>query len=138
MRWTATSSLCIAATLACAGAPSPRDAPQRSSSRVLAGAELEHPHAANALDLIRVRRPAFLRLNGPAGKDEPVFYIDDSRAMSIEELRLLPTDMLVEIRYLTAAEATFRYGRGHSGGAVVVRTRHKRDASNPYESDGRT
>lgn len=113
-------------TLACACARPPAATVPRSSSRVLAGSELQHPAAANAFDLIRVRRPAFFSRSGPAGEDLPVVYIDDVPVLALDELRQVPTYALVEIRYLTASEATFRYGFGHSGGAIVVRTDRNR------------
>ena len=97
-------------------------APRPTGCRVITGRDLEHPAAATALDLIRMLRPRFLQPAGPARTDRPAVYVDGVRSDGAV-LAHVPKEVIVEIRYLTAAEASFAYGPGHNrGGAVVVRT----------------
>jgi hypothetical protein len=50
-------------------------------------------------------------------------YLDDARLGGVEQLRWIPATTVREMRFLSAIEATTRYGVGHSGGAVVVMSR---------------
>lgn len=107
--------------ISCSGVPHQTSRYFPNSRRALTGADLDHPNAANALELIRLRRPEFLRSGGPTAEHAPIVYIDGIRGL-IEDLRSLPAGSLLEIRYLTAAEATVPYGYGHPAGAIVVTT----------------
>jgi hypothetical protein len=116
------TTVLVTLLLACS-APSASRGPSRYDSRILSGADLRHPVATNAYDLLRIRRPQFLRFGGPAGVDARVVYIDGMRAGRIEDLKLVSTSIVNEIRLLSAPEASFRYGLDHPAGAIVVTTR---------------
>jgi hypothetical protein len=89
----------------------------------ITGAELEHAVARNAYDLIRLLRPRFFQLRGPADLASRAIYVDGFRVDHVGDLRLVPADVIVEIRLLNAPDAAFRYGLDHSQGAIVVTTR---------------
>ncbi len=109
---------------ACAptGSRGPGEAPV--PRRVLAGSDLQHPHATNALDLIRMQRPQFLLARGPAGTDRPILYIDEIRTDDVYALASVPKELVAEIRYLTPLDAHFKLGPGHPAGAVLVTLIH--------------
>jgi hypothetical protein len=51
-----------------------------------------------------------------------VLYIDDVKQTEIEEMKNVPAPAVVEIRYLTGNQAAGRYGAGHEGGAILLKT----------------
>lgn len=122
MRINPASAVLVTLLCACSATNATRTSP-RYDSRVMSGSALQHPVATNAYDLLRIRRPQFLRFGGPAGTDARVVYIDGMRADRIEDLKLVSTSIIREIRLLSAPEATFRFGLNHPAGAIVVTTR---------------
>jgi hypothetical protein len=51
-----------------------------------------------------------------------VLYIDDVKQTEIEEMKNVAAAAVVEIRYLTGNQAAGRYGAGHEGGAILLKT----------------
>ena len=51
-----------------------------------------------------------------------VVYIDDIKQPGIDDLKSVRAAEVKEIRYLTGTEASGRYGQGHEGGAILVKT----------------
>lgn len=51
-----------------------------------------------------------------------VLYIDDVKQTEIEEMKNVPAPAVVEIRYMTGNQAAGRYGAGHEGGAILLKT----------------
>jgi hypothetical protein len=51
-----------------------------------------------------------------------VLYIDDVKQTEIEEMKNVPAATVVEIRYMTGNQAAGRYGAGHEGGAILLKT----------------
>ncbi len=56
----------------------------------------------------------------------PVVYVNDIRMGDLNTLRTVPGGDILEIRFLDRREAEFRYGTGHRGGVIIVRTRSGR------------
>ncbi|MEO8449737.1 MAG: hypothetical protein ABI647_08110 [Gemmatimonadota bacterium] len=52
----------------------------------------------------------------------PVLYIDDVEQQDLEEMKNVRVPDLMEIRYMQGTEASGRYGSGHEGGAILVKT----------------
>jgi hypothetical protein len=52
-----------------------------------------------------------------------VVYIEGIREPSLDALRRLDVTSILLIDYLGAADATTRYGTGHTGGAILVSLR---------------
>lgn len=76
----------------------------------------------NALEAIRRLRPGWLRARGMA-RSTPNVYVNGMRQGNIDELSSLRASDVLEMEYLTAAEATNRFGTNNTGGAIVVTTR---------------
>jgi hypothetical protein len=51
-----------------------------------------------------------------------VLYIDDVKQTEVEEMKNVPAATVVEIRYMTGNQAAGRYGAGHEGGAILLKT----------------
>jgi len=84
--------------------------------------------ARNAYDLVQNLRPQWLRGRGAQSilnprPVPPVVYIEGIREPSLDALRRLDVTSILLIDYLGAADATTRYGTGHTGGAILVSLR---------------
>ena len=100
------------------------------------------PDARNAYDVIKKLRPHFLRerstgqVSGPMPADgqfsskspaerQPVqVYVNGAKSITATAvLRELNADAILDIVYLSAADATTRFGTGYNNGAILVRTK---------------
>lgn len=95
---------------------------------LVTGDELRQTQAATVYDALARTRPQFLRARGPNSLSDPVpqearVYLDGVQAVDgVDALKRLRTDVIDYVRYLSASDATTRYGTGHGGGAIEVRT----------------
>lgn len=55
--------------------------------------------------------------------ERPVPYLDGIRLTGLGSLRAVDVREVAEVVFLTATEATTHFGVGHTGGAILVRTR---------------
>lgn len=73
-------------------------------------------------------RPRWLRaqrgVSGSGQRFQPVLYVDDTRYGPVTELRRLRVSDAEELRFISATDATTRYGTGVAGGVISVRTRN--------------
>lgn len=115
-----------------AGAAAERD--------VILAAEIQQRPAANAYELVQALRPQWLRTRGTQnlpGKLDPegsgqgvgealgqdvVVYLDHARMGGRSALRGIPLSSVQYIRYFNAAAANYRWGAGHTQGAILVST----------------
>jgi len=119
--------LLSAAAIACAppsGARPARDA------NVITREELDASVARNAYDAIQNLRPNFLRSRGtqtfdPTVSTQAAIYLDGQRYGDVTALKSMLVDAIDQIRYLSAADATSRYGTNHTAGAIEVTTRKR-------------
>ena len=106
----------------------------RPSTSVITSDEIAQTSAANAYELIQRLRPNFLRTRGavrgaPRGSPNQleavdlVVYMNESRMGGSDQLRQIPLSEIREIRYFTAADATTKWGTGHTAGAIQVISR---------------
>lgn len=85
--------------------------------------------ALTAWDLIQRLRPAMLRprafsLRGRGGGAVSVVaYLDNVRLTDLRSLQNVWREQVYEIRYVSASDATTRWGTGHASGAILVITR---------------
>lgn len=123
----------------------PRDAirpgPRQRSDRLLTREEIAESEARDAYELISGRRPQWLVERGvhshteadqgygrseefrvKPGADKIMVYLDDIRVGGVPELKQFSTNLLTSARFLDAREATYRYGSGHTHGAIVLST----------------
>ncbi len=101
----------------------------RHSPNVITAEELATVDVANAYQAVQRLRPQFLTASrgptergGAAGATDGGIqvYLDDTHAGDVRALTQIPVSGIKEIRFLTAIEATQRYGTGNSAGAIVV------------------
>jgi hypothetical protein len=99
--------------------------PRRDRNVITAEEIAEKPSAQNAHDLIRNLRPQWLSSRGPTtimmGEVGVVVYRDGSKMGSAEELYTIPADQIQEMRFLSAGDATMRYGIDHPRGAIELK-----------------
>ena len=76
----------------------------------------------NAYDVISRLRPQWLRRRGRAPL--PAVFRDNMRVgTDTEALRSIRLENVLELRYLSASDATMRWGTGFAGGAILIVTR---------------
>jgi len=124
------SIVAIAVVAACAsGGTSGSSAKPRYSQNVITTAELATVDAADAYQAVRQLRPQFLtNSRGPtqmgtrAGSTDAGIqvYLDDQRLGDVTSLAQIPKNDVKEIRFLSASEASSRFGTGNTSGAIVV------------------
>lgn len=115
---------------------------ERPGRDVLTTEQLRKSRSGNVYEVIRSLRPEWLQTRGtgsmretPRGRsvgtsiqiDQEAIptiraYLDDSLLGDAEELRSVDPGMVGEVRFLSAAQATQRYGAGHIHGAILVLT----------------
>ncbi len=103
-------------------------APTRGSMNVIIMAEIANSGATDALQAVKLLRPAMLRgRNGSLGENpngpDIVVYVDGMRAGGQNALASVSAITIREIRLLNAADATTRFGTGHPLGAILVSTK---------------
>jgi hypothetical protein len=87
----------------------------------------EYPNSS-AMELVQRLRPGFLQRRGPTsirnpGSPYPLVYVDGLFRGNIDELHVLPALSLESIEFISAADATTRWGTGHMSGVIHVTTR---------------
>jgi hypothetical protein len=91
--------------------------------------EVSALQVATAYEVVQILRPAFLRTRGAASISDPtpvpaVVYLDGFRhGNTPDALKTIDRISVREIEYLDSRQATTRFGTGHRGGAILVRTR---------------
>jgi hypothetical protein len=92
----------------------------RLRSDALTAAEIQSSGRIRLLDAIEALRPRYLSTRRSQARPAPMVYLNNVRLGSPEQLSTLSTDGISEVRWLSAIDATTRYGTGHSGGAILV------------------
>lgn len=98
------------------------------SRNIITAEEIAEISVTTAYEAIQRLRPTFLRARGVnsfANPDPgfPIVYVNGIRTGELEVLHQIQAQTVLDIEYLSASEATQRFGTGNSGGAIVVRTR---------------
>ena len=108
----------------CSSAGVSRPGGPRHSANAISGDEIAGAQGiVTVYDAIQRLRPQWLtnsRSRNLGTSDQLIVYLDTNRYGSLESLRQFPIGGVTDIRYLSAAEATNRFGTGHSGGAIVI------------------
>ena len=111
--------------------------PGRSSRGDITRAELDQTSFLNAHNAIEALRPNWLWRRGSTtimNPDPfPIVYVDGMRRGDLEELYSIAAEDVDTITLVSPADATTRWGTGHLGGAIHLRTRRGRgpDPSGP-------
>jgi hypothetical protein len=82
----------------------------------------------SAYDLILKLRPQFLRNRGATSfrntdSGEPAVYLDGVRYGKPESLKQISADQVQSVQFLSAADATTRFGTDNASGAILIQTR---------------
>lgn len=92
-------------------------------STVLLPDEIDRAHPGTAYDAVERLRPAFLQsTRGVSAPLERRVYVDGMWVGGLSALRTISPLTVREIRFLSAIEATARFGAGNGAGAVLVTT----------------
>lgn len=86
-------------------------------------AELQALEQIDAYRAIERLRPRWLRARGSAVAGEPVFYVDGVRRGTLRDMRSFEISQIERMEYLSAADASTRFGTGHQAGVILVTTR---------------
>lgn len=100
--------------------------PRRGNSDILTREEILTSTASTAYELIEQMRPQFLRSRGALSVQDPrpvypIVYVNDMRHGGLEALRAILVQEISEVRFISAADATTRWGTGHAGGVIQIR-----------------
>ena len=123
--------LTLLAALALAGCASTGQTAAASGGNrsLLTAEELRAEPGTRTLDeIIRQRRPTWLTSRGATslqGGDEIVVYRDGVPTGGPATLRSISAETVESVQFLSAADATTRFGTGHSLGAILVVTRRR-------------
>src|SRR5262245_48087240 len=113
-------------TMALAGCSASARAAGGSGDRITRE-QLDVLEVISTYDAIQRLRPTWLQARGAfsitEGTGLPRVHINDSRTGSLDDLRSLLTTSVELIQYMSAADATTRFGTGYPGGLIEVRTR---------------
>ncbi len=112
----------------CGGPGSPTAQAGRTNSSVITMAEIQETNVENVLDLVRSRRPAWLRTRGNQTMQNDagiVVYLDQSRVGSVDAMRQIHPQDVASVSFLDAAAANYRFGQGHMHGAIVISLRRE-------------
>ena len=126
----AVSSGCSSSGTGSKPAGAPR-APSRQQDLITAAEIAERAaEASNALQIVQKLRPQMLATRGrfsPADSSDagtrPRVVVDGVGYGSIESLANVNAISVMEIRYISATDATTRFGTGYVGGAILITTK---------------
>jgi len=89
--------------------------------------ELEATSVDDAMEAISLLRPRWLRARPARTPNDPIpvvgVVIDNMARATRDDLASLPIGQVERISFMSAADATIRFGTGYTGGAIVVTTR---------------
>jgi len=112
---------------ACAGGGT-GTGPASGNRDVISLSEIQESQAGTALDVVQQLRPRWLMRNRGERTIEgslaiPAVILNDLPPRSLDFLREIPRDVLLEIRIISPREATFLYGTGYTAGIIKVTTK---------------
>lgn len=106
---------------ACASSGASGERGPRRDPNMITAEELTDYSTVSALDAIRRLRPRWLQ---GRGNMRPQLVLDGARLTNLEDgLQSVQATSVREMRYLSASDATMRFGTNYLGGAIEVITR---------------
>ena len=90
---------------------------------------MEVPHNT-VFEAVRALRPRWLQARNVASlrsqtRHTPRVYVDGHFRGEVNELSRLVPHEVAEIRFMSASDATTRFGTNHIAGAIVITTRRR-------------
>ncbi|HVE77635.1 MAG TPA: hypothetical protein VNA89_02180 [Gemmatimonadaceae bacterium] len=129
-------AIAIATVIAACAAPGSRAGGARPQRNLIRAEEIAGTGAATAFEAVERLRPEYLRGRGKStvraipdvnstAPDAvlPQVYVDGVNAGSVQALRAIPATHVREVRFISAADATTRFGTNHANGVIEVITR---------------
>jgi hypothetical protein len=91
--------------------------------------ELRDLAAANALEVVQGLRSHWLRgrsssFRSGGGMTLPEVFVNHQHYGPLESLRQVRTESIQEMEFISAPDATTRFGTGYIGGVILVTLRH--------------
>jgi hypothetical protein len=82
----------------------------------------------DAYELVRLLRPLWLQPRGTTALTDPsaslpIVYVDEIQTGRPEVLRQIISTTVQQMQFIDRSDAEMRYGAGHPGGIIMVRTR---------------
>ena len=119
----------VVLTLAVSACAAASQGPARGDRNVITRAELEAQPVSDAYEAVARLRPSWLRRplapTMQAGGNPVMVYVDRQQFGTSESLRGLTTEHIERIEFVSARDATTRYGTGHPSGVIEVTTRRR-------------
>ena len=101
--------------------------PSRGNRNLIVLEELDPGRMSSAHDAIRLLRPRWLQANRTVSLEAlhafPKVVVDGVSHGDLDTLHRISVDAIREMRFLSAADATMRYGTGFQAGAIEITTR---------------
>lgn len=126
----------LAFAVACSSATTSGGPRTGSNRNVITYEEIQASRQAGwtAWDLISTLRPLYLKSRGMTSLGNPaagvstiaaiaVVYVDGARYGDLQSLKGLSVENIRRIEYMSASDATTRYGTDHNGGVILISTR---------------
>ncbi len=109
----------------CAAGSGSRTSDTRRDPNRITPEEIQEQAVGTAYDVVERLRPMWLRsrsstLQGGGTVILPRVFVDDRDYGPRDSLRDFHIDSLEEIRFISARDATTRYGTGYAGGIIFV------------------
>ena len=115
--------------MACGSAPTPVVVGAPGHRDMLFAAEIESSKTPgmSVYDLVSHLRPEYLRSRGANSlrnmtPPTAVVYLDGVKYGSLDAMRSISADVVSQIQYLTASDATTRFVTDHTAGAILIST----------------
>ena len=113
---------------ACASLGEPRNA-SRSRNLITSEELMEVPHST-VYEAVRSLRPRWLQARSGMSIRTPQretarVYIDEQLRGGLGEMWTILPSEVSEIRFMSASDATTRFGTNHIAGAILIATRHR-------------
>ncbi|HEV2734568.1 MAG TPA: hypothetical protein VGV85_06995 [Longimicrobiaceae bacterium] len=116
---------------------------RRGEQEIISQEEIEAASASDLYELVQRLHPEWLRERGVQSHSQTgkvsgggaaptvvtpglptiLVYQDNARLGGVEALRVIPVADAGTVQFLNAAQATYRFGIGHSNGVILVTTR---------------
>ena len=103
--------------------------PSRSRNLITAEEMMAVPHSS-VFEAVRALRPRWLQARSGATfsspqRQTPRVYVDGQLRGELDEMWTMLPSEVGEIRYMSASDATTRFGTNHIAGAIVITTRRR-------------
>ena len=103
----------------CASSGGGSSRPAGATMNRIVKAELEPLGQISPVRAIERLRPSWLRTRSG---DPPVLHVDGARRGNVQELQNYQLSEIERMEYMSASDATTRFGTGYAGGAILVFT----------------